>query len=90
MKKYVDKFEEGAVYVGEAWEIKAVYGSILRALDRADRNHQDFHMFPGTLSKPTFREGRLYALCIEGNGDMWINNSDTIARMFVEGSVVEA
>lgn len=74
--------EDGSVLViGNDREIRSLYSRMLK--------HDDFA--PTFYENPEFRQGGMYGLVIEDNGEYWVYwvvSSDTIVRFLATGVIV--
>lgn len=82
MKKYIDK-EENIFIVGDTMEIKAIFGSIVRA--------KETDLVALYSEHPRFNtDKQIYAICIEPVAKwFYIVNSDSIMSMIVHNELSE-
>lgn len=81
MKKFIDR-SENIYIVADTMEIKAIFGSIVRA--------KKTNLVALYSEHPKFNDKQIYAICIDTIANwVYIVNSDTIMSMIVHNELSE-
>ena len=76
--------EDGILYWGETKDIKALYKSFTRALNKYKTD-----VYPLFCNFPTFSENKkIYGLTINSENQMVVVNSESVMEMLIENNLI--